>query len=132
MRFVADFIGETNFVEGKLVASSGQSAEVELPGGRRVTASMPADFAPSGTVTVMLRPEHTALTAPEAPEAVLAGTLGEIVYFGTDTFFDVHLDDKSTVFKVRAQNKPSQTFDLARGNRVGIRFEPGAPRVLRN
>ena len=132
VRFVADFIGETNFLDATIVSRDGGSAEVELPGGGRVTASIPGDFTPSGPVTVMLRPEHTALTAPEAPDAALTGTLAEIIYFGTDTFFEVLLGDGKTRFMVRAQNKPSQSFGLEKGARVGIRFEPGAPRVLRN
>jgi spermidine/putrescine transport system ATP-binding protein len=132
VRFVADFIGESNFLDAKLVSREGTTAEVELPNGRRVAASLPADFDASGTVTLVLRPEHSSLTLPDGPDATLTGTLANIIYFGTDTFFDVDLGDGKGPFKVRAQNKPSQSFGLEKGARVGVRFEPGAARVLRN
>ena len=131
VRFVADFIGESNFLDGKIVSQEGTEAEVELAGGGRIKASVPADFTASGAVTLVLRPEHAALTA-DGDDATLTGTLADIIYFGTDTFFDVDLGGGRGIFKVRAQNKPRQSFGLEKGTRVGIRFEPGAARVLRN
>ena len=46
---------------------------------------------PDGEVTIAVRPEHVHLaTAGEA--GTMAGTLGEVVYFGTDTHYHVRLD----------------------------------------
>ena len=132
VRFVADFIGESNFVTARLLSRDGAAAQAELPGGKIVGATAPSDFEPSGDVTLMLRPEHAALTTADNPEAVLSGTLEDIIYFGTDTFFDVKIASTGEIFKVRAQNKPSQTFGVEKGAAVGIRFEPGAARILRN
>ncbi len=132
VRFVADFIGESNFITARLISREGTTAQAELPGGKIVGASLPADLDASGEVTLMLRPEHAVMTAAGSPEAVLSGTLADIIYFGTDTFFDVDLGEGRGIFKVRAQNKPSQSFGLEKGASVGIRFEPGAARVLRN
>ena len=130
VRFVADFIGESNFIEARLLSAEGGVAEVELAGGARIKAGLPAGLDTTGPVTLVLRPEHAALVAADSAEANISGTLSEIIYFGTDTYFDITLDAGGD-FKVRAQNKPSQSFGLARGERVGIRFEPGAARVLR-
>ena len=55
-RFTASFLGDTNFVEGRVVETNGDEIVVETPLGRlRSTGSRPQD--PSGEVTVSIRPE---------------------------------------------------------------------------
>ena len=132
VRFVADFIGETNFLEARLGSRDGAVANVTLKTGATVKAGIAADFAGDDNVTLVLRPEHAHLVAADSAEATLSGTLEEIIYFGTDTFFEVRTEASAELFKVRAQNKPSQSFGIEKGARVGIGFEPGAARILRN
>jgi iron(III) transport system ATP-binding protein len=76
-RFVADFLGEADFIEGK-VSAAGQ---IETPAGvlRADTGSLPAGAA----VTACLRPERIGLNRPAGenpwPATVLASTyLGEV------------------------------------------------------
>lgn len=130
-RFVADFIGETNFLNGRIAAIDGVRAEVDLFGVGRITASVPEGFAPDGDVTVVLRPEHASLQK-NADGSGMRGTLTEIVYSGTDTHYHVMLMDGVTRFTVRQQNKPHQTVAFEWGDEVGIMLETNAARVLRN
>jgi spermidine/putrescine transport system ATP-binding protein len=132
-RFVADFIGETNFLKGKISSTKGQLSHVELVAGGSVLASMASEIDHSGEITVVIRPEHAQVTAVSGKNArhELHGVLSNIVYFGTDTHFHVTLGD-GTNFIVRHQNKPHQTGGLAIGDRVAITVADKAARVLRN
>ena len=129
-RFVAEFIGETNFLKAEVASSAGGKADVVLPGGTRVTARLPEGFSPTGSVTVVTRPEHAAIVAnPEG--AHLCGRLSSIVYVGTDTHFHVALESGES-FCVRRQNSLEQGTSLAEGDVVGIVLETGAAQVLKD
>lgn len=126
-RFVADFIGDTNFLPAEIIGCEGESAQLRLPSGKLVQAH--ANEAATGRVTLALRPEHAELTS-EA-DGLLAGSLREVVYFGTDTHFHVGLDDGSE-FVLRQQNGPTVTHSYVTGDRVGVSFPAGAAQVLRD
>lgn len=126
-RFVADFIGDTNFLPAEIIGREGESAQLRLPSGKLVQAH--ANEAATGRVTLALRPEHAELTS-EA-DGLLAGSLREVVYFGTDTHFHVGLDDGSE-FVLRQQNGPTVTHSYVTGDRVGVSFPAGAAQVLRD
>ena len=129
-RFVAEFIGETNFLKADVAAVSGEKADVVLPGGTRVSARLPEGFSPNGMVTVVTRPEHAALIANPAG-AHLTGKLASVVYVGTDTHFHVALDGGDS-FCVRRQNSLEQGMTFAEGDTVGVVLETGAAQVLRD
>ncbi len=66
--FVADFLGEANFIDGD-VAASGAPAQIRTPVGTFATT---ADAPPTGSaVTLCIRPERIAIepSRPEAPAA---------------------------------------------------------------
>ncbi|MAM24678.1 MAG: spermidine/putrescine ABC transporter ATP-binding protein [Rhodobacteraceae bacterium] len=127
-RFVADFIGDTNFLPVEVLSSEGTEAQVRLGSGQRIAARA-GDGREGGGVTLAVRPEHARIV-PEA-EGLAAGRLSNLVYFGTDTHYHVDLDD-GTRFVVRAQNNPDMFQHAAQGDRVGIVFPGGVGQVLRD
>ncbi len=129
-RFVAEFIGETNFLTADVASVSGNGAHVVLPGGAMVAARLPEGLTPSGTVTVIIRPEHATIT-PHPGKAHLRGTLTSIVYVGTDTHFHVALEHGER-FCVRRQNTVEQDAGLSEGDAVGILIESGGAQVLKD
>ena len=128
-RFVADFIGDTNFLDAEVTASEAETAKVRLSSGAQTTARMAPGESLTGKVTLAIRPEHATL-APE-DKGLLRGKLGEIVYFGTDTHYHVLLDD-GTTFVLRQQNSPTARAGFSSGDRVGIQFDAGVAQVLRD
>ena len=54
-RFVAQFIGETNFLKAAVVKRDGDHAAVRLSSGTDVRASLPPGFEPPAEVTVVVR-----------------------------------------------------------------------------
>ena len=129
-RFVANFIGETNFLEGEVTGTKAGSATVKLDTGAAIQAGLPEGAVPKGHVSVVVRPEHASLTAAGG-KTDLAGTLDNIVYFGTDTHYHVKLDGGGS-FIIRRQNSHRAGESHAIGDHVGIGLEDGAAQVLRD
>jgi spermidine/putrescine transport system ATP-binding protein len=129
-RFVANFIGETNLLEGTIGKVTGQQAQVKLKLGPVISATLPDAFTPSSNVTVVVRPEHARLTTDKTA-VLLKGTLENIVFFGTDTHFHVKLADGSA-FILRQQNASGAAAELKVGQSVGIAIAKDAARVLKD
>ena len=92
-RFVADFIGETNFVTTparRTGAGVTERLDVTLPGGDPVTLPKVVPT-PDGTVTLAIRPERLSLSPGGARFA--AGRIAKLVYMGTDLRCTVALTD---------------------------------------
>ena len=129
-RFVADFIGETNFLKAEVIAAANGRASVKLSSGVEISASLPAGFSPSGKVTIVVRPEHAHLVAGN-DKASLSGIVENVVYLGTDTHFHLKLDD-GDAFIVRRQNARGGPVDLVQGDRAGIIIGSDAAQVLKD
>ena len=130
VRFVANFIGETNFLEGEVVEVADGKAMVKLQGGGVVAAGVPDTLKPAGKVTVVVRPEHADLVA-HGSKADLLGRLENIVYFGTDTHYYVKLDSGET-FIIRQQNSHGGGTGHAVGAVVGVALEPNSAQLVRD
>jgi spermidine/putrescine transport system ATP-binding protein len=124
-RFVADFIGDTNFVTVDIVGAENGWMRCRGVGGLEFRAA-PAGDKRSGTATLAVRPEKIRLQA--------GGSHGEIVqsvYTGTDTNYQVRIGDGSGL-SVRVQNAVDGGSPFAVGDRVGIDVPAGAARMLQD
>jgi spermidine/putrescine transport system ATP-binding protein len=106
-RFVAHFIGETNFFDGPLAARLGG-----------------ADGA-----TLAVRPERILLSAELGPDS-LAGTVETVVYVGTDTTYHIRLAEDGPLVTARLQNRTGAPQSFRPGDRVGIAVPAGAGHAL--
>jgi spermidine/putrescine transport system ATP-binding protein len=129
-RFVANFIGDTNFLEGDVKSSNAGKARVALLAGGEVDAGISEGLKPQGRVTIVVRPEHAALKARPGADT-LKGTLENIVYFGTDTHFHVKLA-AGPHFIIRQQNRHGVTDDFKVGMPVGVEIGENAAQVLKD
>ena len=115
-RTVADFIGETNFLDGDTY-----SGGVRLSDGQLLATAT----SQSGSVTLAIRPERVSLAA----DGELAGTVENIVYIGTDTLYLLKVAGQSG-FRVRQQNHDGALQRCAVGDAVRIKVPASAIRVL--
>jgi spermidine/putrescine transport system ATP-binding protein len=129
-RFVASFIGETNFLRAEVLAVEGERARLRLAGGIEAAADLPAGPSPDREVTVAVRPEHVDLQGDGAA-GTMAGTLEQVVYFGTDTHFHLRLDAGEALV-ARIQNLRGGTPPPEPGTRIGVRLRPGAIQILKD
>ncbi len=119
-RFVADFIGETNFLTASVAV-----APSTVAGGGRIALGAPAA---SGTVTLAVRPEHIRLVAPDA-DGALPATVGRSVYFGTDSHVHLRLSDGAEIV-VRLPAGAEGAEPPPPGSAAGLVIAPGAVQVL--
>jgi spermidine/putrescine transport system ATP-binding protein len=129
-RFVASFIGESNFLAAEVLVVEEDRARLRLAGGTEALADLPPGAAPRGTVTVAVRPEHVRL-AGVGEAATIAATLEQAVYFGTDTHYHLRLDGGEAVV-ARLQNRRDGAPPPAPGDRVGVGLRPGSIQILKD
>ncbi|WP_439815288.1 ABC transporter ATP-binding protein [Zavarzinia sp. CC-PAN008] len=126
-RYVADFIGETDFLDATLVATEGSLARWRLASGAELVGQAGHDLAPGTRATLSTRPERLSLLAEGG--AGLAGTIEACVYFGTDTTVHVALDGGGGSIRVREQSHAG-AVERATGTRVTVALPPAAVRPL--
>lgn len=129
-RFVADFVGDTNFVVADIVGENGKQARLKFVSGSEVDIALPEELSGANQVTVAIRPEQVIVGAESEP-ALLKGVLEQKVYFGTDTHYHILLPDGGS-FIARIQNTRGQTEQFECGANVGIGVESDAIQILRD
>ncbi len=132
-RFVADFIGETNFVSGQVLAINGRQAEFEADG-LKMIASVEASVAKGSQATLAVRPERILLSTEQPtdmPNAYLA-EITEMIYVGNDTRFRVRLAPTITLSARRQNILPvgMPALQGPDGMRVWVSWHPDSARVL--
>jgi iron(III) transport system ATP-binding protein len=83
-RFVADFIGETNFLKGQVIRSGAGNILVDTQIGHLsgVAGNPEEEFTEGQAVTVSIRPECIKLDTYPVEENGFPGKIGESVYYG--------------------------------------------------
>jgi len=81
-RFVAEFIGETNLLAGRVAGRSGETATVALGTGASVTCDRGTAFEPAQDVMVSVRPEMLHLVQDPGADNALPVTITDHVYHG--------------------------------------------------
>ena len=117
-RFLADFIGDANLVDGELSADG-----VTFTAGQ-VSAAVRADGIAPGPATLAVRPHR--LRIVEAEQGRLAGVCNRVAYLGSRTEYVITTPwGELLVF----EGEGRRTF--ARGDAVSVSFDPDAAIVLR-
>jgi spermidine/putrescine transport system ATP-binding protein len=124
-RFVANFIGETNFLKGTASHAAGDRVKVQLAAGGEIVVEAAESVAAHGPVSVMLRPEHASLSK----SGTLMGRVDNVIYLGTDTHVHLRLKD-DTLFTLRQQNAGRKDPLPQKGEMTGIAFAPDAARLI--
>ncbi|WP_322488852.1 ABC transporter ATP-binding protein [Chloroflexus sp.] len=98
-RFVADFIGETNFIDGVVIGRDGNYTVLETPEGLHFRGLATRPLSDGTPVTYSIRPEKVRLLAlnGELPPNSLAGTVMTVNYIGSDTRITVRINDRRTI-----------------------------------
>lgn len=129
-KFVADFIGETNFLDGVVKGQSGSTVEVEIPGTGLVYVESSRTFANGQHVSVAVRPEKLRLNSDVKEGNNLRGRVEDVIYIGTDTHYGVRMSGGQKV-RVREQNLTQAQKIIAKlGEEVTVSFTRTAPRLL--
>jgi spermidine/putrescine transport system ATP-binding protein len=126
VRFVADFIGETNFLPAHVAAVIGGTATIRLPGGAEFETATAQGVGNGMDVTVAVRPERASLARSGG---ALKGRVENVVYFGTDTTYHVMLAEGGP-FTVRTQNREGAKARFSIGDAVSVELAADSLQIL--
>jgi spermidine/putrescine transport system ATP-binding protein len=109
-RFVADFIGETNFIFGTVTSINRDTVTVQLDNsGGELIGTRQGEISVGDKAVISIRPEKIRLTdTPAFKQNCFPGRVVTTAYIGSDTRIIVDLND-STRLTIWEQNKVSTT-----------------------
>jgi len=126
-RFVADFIGDTNFLEGQIIAVNNDLVTCRVGKQSQFEAENSGGHNIGDRVTLFLRPEKLSL-AP-AGGSPRQGRVANIVYLGNQAAYTVDMGDG---IELTAQARPREDGNLpfAINDTISVDYSARALRVL--
>jgi spermidine/putrescine ABC transporter ATP-binding subunit len=128
--FVADFIGESNFLMGRVAKTAGDRTAVETDDGLTIWVEKLNRMDSGEELSVAIRPEKIQILtdAANAPNDVtnrFSGKIEEIIYVGEARIYRVSLAAE-TIVDVKVQSGPStQNFKIGGDIKIGWRTRHG-------
>ncbi len=130
-RFVADFIGNVNLMEGELTVDEADRCEITTAQGV-VHVGHGISGAQGMSVAVAVRPEkiHIAKTRPQVQVNLFTGRVREIAYFGSYNTFIVETPDGATVKITETNTTRHDNSVITWEDQVYFWWDDSAPVVL--
>lgn len=116
--FVADFIGETNFIEGKVVGTEGKYANISVEGLGNIKIEMDKPVKTGDYVKTTIRPEKIKIMVDKPKNLdfrfnMVEGIVDELIYSGFQTKYFLKADGFAHTLKVFKQHIQYFTNDEA-------------------
>ncbi len=124
-RFVGEFIGDSNFLPGRI--DTAQSGCVELAGIGSARIAPAGVTVPTGDVIVMIRPERLRLHTASAADNELDITVDEVINYG-DSILAI---GRANGLLLRARILGSKPEPIRRGATVKLHWAPTDAHILR-
>jgi putrescine transport system ATP-binding protein len=134
-RFVADFVGNINLIEGQVATVGGGRVDLHCDSlGADLAAASEETPAPGTALWIAVRPEKITISR-EAPDAaqrnVLRGVVRDLGYFGDQSLYQVRLPG-GAVLQVSAQNlRRSAQLMIEWDDEVYLSWDLGSTILLR-
>lgn len=133
-RFVADFIGKCNLLEGRVRDQQGDFVTVELDGLGPVHVSRPeAKFVADSRCALTLRPEKIRIAATVSPaddESHFTGYVHDILYMGDVTIYIVTLANGVLLETLLANSASGRTNFFEVGDQVEVAWSCDAGHLV--
>jgi putrescine transport system ATP-binding protein len=131
-RWVADFIGDVNLIEGRVVETGTTGTTVASRSVGTLRAAAATDAKPGDTVWVALRPEKIGITHDMPPPGAnrAEGEVWEIGYLGDFSIYKVQLDDGFVMSAASANMTRLIERPVGIGDRVWLSWAADAGVVL--
>jgi putrescine transport system ATP-binding protein len=131
-RWVADFIGNVNLIEGR-IAATGPQTMIESADGSRLRVAQMVDAKIGATAWLALRPEKVRIVSapPEiTDENCFVGQVLDIGYLGDTSVYKVRLDNGFVMQAAVVNRSRLLTRPISWDERVWLSFAPEAGVVL--
>lgn len=132
-RFVSDFIGETNYLDGHVVSVSKDTAEIRVAPGFTIHCLSNPELRNEQQVTVAFRPEKVMLNLPATTGLnSITGVVQDVVYTGSMTTYNVKLPGGEIIL-LRQQNLATVTGSHNHsGDQVSVSWPVESSKVFVN
>lgn len=136
-RFVADFIGQCNLLEGQVSAVHDNLIQVnlnhlgEVPVQYRGTQT----FTPGESCALTLRPEKVRIAtqlAPDTQEVHFKGEVHDMLYLGDVTVYKVEVTGGILVEALLANSEPGRAKFFEVGDQVEVAWSPNAGHLVKD
>ena len=129
-RFVASFIGESNFLEGRLLEAKETGCVVEVAGLGPIPAPARSAFSPPADVAVTIRPEKIVFADETAPPEMtcLEATIDDVIFAGEMRRYQVRLGGGQSLVLKRQNRAGARQHD--RGDTVRVAWHTEDCRVV--
>jgi len=124
-RFVADFIGEMNFCEGRAGASG-----IAAAGGLLISGEVPDGLPQSHAAVAAVRPERVVLAPGATIANRISGTVSAIAYHGSDIQLHVATALSPRPFLVRTTADAAERRPVSVGQTVEIGWQAEDTRIF--
>jgi len=133
-RFVADFIGVSNFFSGKVVAIDADKMNFLSEGGVEVTLPVKQNISPDEGIQFSIRPEKITINAESDASKKENQFIGEIVnrmYLGDSIHYIIALSEqeKITVF-LKQKDTAQEQVSFSKGDRVSVSWHKDSAVIL--
>ncbi|GAB4430024.1 MAG: ABC transporter ATP-binding protein [Anaerolineales bacterium] len=120
-QFVANFIGETNYLSGTVIRVDGNFAEIGLDDGGKAWVVAGQGVEKGKKVDVAVRPEKVTFKQADSKSAEMPeGVIESQIYIGSDTIYIARMQSGA---EIRVRNQNTNVYDpalVARGARVAL------------
>jgi len=132
-RFVADFVGSVNMLEGTVASRTGNSVVLTGGSGAQISVENAGEAETGAKVAFAIRPEKIKVSSrrpDDTSKNAMEGEIWDLAYLGDMTVYHIKLDDGQVV-KASALNSARVAEDqLTWSDRAWISFAPDAGVVL--
>jgi putrescine transport system ATP-binding protein len=131
-RFVADFVGNVNILEGTVAERTGDTATITGASGAQIRVQNAGDAQAGRAVAFAIRPEKIKVSSkrPETAANAMEGEIWDLAYLGDMTVYHVRLDDGQVVTASALNSSRTVEDPLSWEDRAWISFAPDAGIVL--
>ena len=129
-RFVAEFVGEGNFLDGVVSGPLGEMSAFAVVEGTACVLRCAHGLGAGTRFTLLLRPEDLRLVEPAAAEARLHGELVEKIYKGVTLDAVVELENGKQLVVSAFLGQSGFGQEGRPGQRVGLTWAAGRERIL--
>jgi putrescine transport system ATP-binding protein len=134
-RWVAEFIGDVNIVEGRVIGTQYGQTVIETPAMGTLRIAPARAIEPGAAVFVAIRPEKIRIApdpAPHTNDNAVAGRVVDVGYLGDVSLYRVRLDAGFVMTAKAANATRLVERPIGAGDRVRLSFTPACAVVLRS
>ena len=132
-RWVADFIGDVNLIEGRVLATDATGIRIKSATAGEVRAGAAPEVKPGDVVWIALRPEKLSISLTSqatADENCIAGRVSDLGYLGDLSTYKVRLDNGFMMQTAQANVTRLVDRQISVEDRVWLSWAPEASVVL--